>query len=121
MNRKLYPKLIIGFLAYNLAVLVPIYLFAPAANAIRSIPAILFLFLLAAAVVLILVLLSGLALRRGTSERPAVVDVKRPLLHSQKPEGTLLLYWFHFRHGVHWRTAEPRDRYLQLIGEETGT
>ncbi|MEJ2263719.1 MAG: hypothetical protein P8X95_09755 [Anaerolineales bacterium] len=73
------------------------------------------------AVVLILVLLSGLALRRGTSERPAVVDVKRPLLHSQKPEGTLLLYWFHFRHGVHWRTAEPRDRYLQLIGEETGT
>ncbi|MEJ2263717.1 MAG: hypothetical protein P8X95_09745 [Anaerolineales bacterium] len=53
MNRKLYPKLIIGFLAYNLAVLVPIYLFAPAANAIRSIPAILFLFLLAAAAVVI--------------------------------------------------------------------
>ena len=26
-------------------------------------------------------------------------------------------YWFHHRHGIHWRTAEPRDRYLQLIGQ----
>jgi O-antigen/teichoic acid export membrane protein len=25
-------------------------------------------------------------------------------------------YWFHRRHGVHWRTAEPRDRYFKLIG-----
>ena len=24
-------------------------------------------------------------------------------------------YWFHHRHGIHWRTAEPRGRYLQLI------
>lgn len=26
-------------------------------------------------------------------------------------------YWFHHRHGIHWRTAEPRDEYLRLIGE----
>jgi|GEM_PF-1910112 len=26
-------------------------------------------------------------------------------------------YYFHYRHGIHWRKAEPRDRYLQLIGE----
>ena len=26
-------------------------------------------------------------------------------------------YWFHYRNGIHWRTAEPRDKYLQLIGE----
>jgi hypothetical protein len=25
-------------------------------------------------------------------------------------------YWFHYRHGIHWRTAEPREKYLQLIG-----
>lgn len=30
--------------------------------------------------------------------------------------GVLHGYWFHYRHGVHWRTAEPRDEYLQLIG-----
>lgn len=24
-------------------------------------------------------------------------------------------YWFHHRHGIHWRTAEPRDDYLRLI------
>ncbi len=24
-------------------------------------------------------------------------------------------YWFHCRHGIHWRTAEPREKYLQLI------
>jgi hypothetical protein len=33
--------------------------------------------------------------------------------------GILHGYWFHFRHGIHWRTAEPRDRYLALIGEES--
>ena len=27
-------------------------------------------------------------------------------------------YWFHYRHGIHWRTAEPRAEYLELIGEE---
>jgi hypothetical protein len=27
-------------------------------------------------------------------------------------------YWFHYRHGIHWRKAEPRDKYLQLIGEK---
>jgi hypothetical protein len=32
--------------------------------------------------------------------------------------GILHGYWFHFRHGIHWRTAEPRHRYLRLIGEE---
>jgi hypothetical protein len=32
--------------------------------------------------------------------------------------GILHGYWFHVRHGIHWRTAEPRDRYLQLIGEQ---
>ncbi len=26
-------------------------------------------------------------------------------------------YWFHYRHGIHWRTAEPSDRYLRLIGK----
>lgn len=26
-------------------------------------------------------------------------------------------YWFHHRNGIHWRTAEPRARYLELIGE----
>ncbi len=26
-------------------------------------------------------------------------------------------YWFHFKNGIHWRTAEPRDKYLLLIGE----
>lgn len=26
-------------------------------------------------------------------------------------------YWFHYRHGVHWRTAEPKGKYLQLIGK----
>ena len=25
-------------------------------------------------------------------------------------------YWFHYRHGIHWRTAEPREQYLRLIG-----
>ncbi len=25
-------------------------------------------------------------------------------------------YWFHYRHGIHWRTVEPKDRYLALIG-----
>ena len=25
-------------------------------------------------------------------------------------------YWFHYRHGIHWRTAEPKDKYLTLIG-----
>ena len=33
-------------------------------------------------------------------------------------------WWFHQRHGVHWRTAEPRARYLALIGRtgsDTGT
>lgn len=29
--------------------------------------------------------------------------------------GLLHGYWFHHRHGIHWRTAEPRDRYLALI------
>lgn len=27
-------------------------------------------------------------------------------------------YWFHYRHDIHWRKAEPRDKYLQLIGEK---
>jgi hypothetical protein len=31
--------------------------------------------------------------------------------------GILHGYYFHYRHGIHWRTAEPRDRYLTLIGE----
>ncbi|MDJ0752782.1 MAG: hypothetical protein QNJ45_04635 [Ardenticatenaceae bacterium] len=26
-------------------------------------------------------------------------------------------YWFHYRHGIHWRTAEPRDKYLALISK----
>jgi hypothetical protein len=25
-------------------------------------------------------------------------------------------YWFHHKHGIHWRTAEPRAAYLRLIG-----
>ena len=53
MNRNLYLKLITGFLVYLLAVLVPIYLFPPSANATRSMPVILFLFVLAAAAVVI--------------------------------------------------------------------
>lgn len=53
MSRNLYPELVIGFLAYNFAVLLPIYLFPPAANATRSIPSILLLFILAAAAVVI--------------------------------------------------------------------
>jgi hypothetical protein len=24
-------------------------------------------------------------------------------------------YYFHYRHGIHWRTAEPRARYLALV------
>lgn len=32
--------------------------------------------------------------------------------------GILHGYWFHFRHGIHWRTAQPREKYLQLIGAE---
>ena len=31
--------------------------------------------------------------------------------------GILHGYWFHVRHGIHWRTAEPREKYLRLIGE----
>ena len=27
-------------------------------------------------------------------------------------------YWFHYRNGIHWRKAEPRDKYLELIGEK---
>ena len=27
-------------------------------------------------------------------------------------------YWFHYRNGIHWRKAEPREKYLQLIGED---
>jgi hypothetical protein len=49
-DRILYLELAIGFLAYNLAVLVPIYLFPPAAGATHSIPVILLLFFLAAAI-----------------------------------------------------------------------
>jgi len=26
-------------------------------------------------------------------------------------------YWFHYRHRIHWRTAEPREEYLRLIGK----
>ncbi|MCA9907081.1 MAG: hypothetical protein KC519_00425 [Anaerolineae bacterium] len=26
-------------------------------------------------------------------------------------------YYFHYRHGIHWRKAEPRDQYLELIGQ----
>ncbi len=26
-------------------------------------------------------------------------------------------FWFHHRHGIHWRTAEPREQYLRLIGK----
>ena len=25
-------------------------------------------------------------------------------------------FWFHYHHGIHWRTAEPKDKYLALIG-----
>jgi membrane protease YdiL (CAAX protease family) len=53
MNRNLYLKLIIGYFAYLLVVLVPIYLFPPAANATRSIPVMLLLFVVAAAAVVI--------------------------------------------------------------------
>jgi hypothetical protein len=31
--------------------------------------------------------------------------------------GVLHGYWFQHRHGIHWRTAEPRQRYLALIGQ----
>lgn len=24
-------------------------------------------------------------------------------------------YWFHYRNGVHWSKAEPREKYLRLI------
>lgn len=30
----------------------------------------------------------------------------------------LHVYWFHFRHGIHWPKAEPRKKYLELIGKE---
>ena len=53
MKRNLYLKLAIGFLVYILAVLVPVYLFPPAANATHSIPVILLLFVLAAAAVVV--------------------------------------------------------------------
>ena len=26
-------------------------------------------------------------------------------------------FWFHYRHGIHWCTAEPKEKYLQLIGK----
>jgi hypothetical protein len=26
-------------------------------------------------------------------------------------------FYFHYRHGIHWRKAEPRDRYLKLIAQ----
>jgi len=29
----------------------------------------------------------------------------------------LHVYWFQYRHGIHWRTAEPREKYLRLIGK----
>ena len=29
----------------------------------------------------------------------------------------LHVYWFQYRHGIHWRTAQPRERYLRLIGK----
>lgn len=32
--------------------------------------------------------------------------------------GILHGYWFHVRHGIHWRTAEPCEKYLRLIGEQ---
>jgi membrane protease YdiL (CAAX protease family) len=53
MSRNLYLKLILGFLAYSLAVLGPIYLFPPEANATHPIPIILLLFGLAVAAVVI--------------------------------------------------------------------
>ncbi|GEM_PF-1193144 len=53
MNRNLYLKLILGFLAYSLAVLGPIYLFPPEANAAHPVPIILLLFGLAVAAVVI--------------------------------------------------------------------
>jgi len=31
--------------------------------------------------------------------------------------GVLHGYWFHHRHGIHWRTAQPREEYLRLIGK----
>lgn len=30
---------------------------------------------------------------------------------------TLHGYWFHYKHGIHWRKAEPREKYLALIGK----
>ena len=30
-------------------------------------------------------------------------------------------WWFHHRHGVHWRTAEPRAKYLALSGHAPAT
>ncbi len=30
---------------------------------------------------------------------------------------TLHGYWFHYRNGIHWRTAEPKEKYFQLIGK----
>ena len=41
----------------------------------------------------------------------AVMAVAMGILHG---------YYFHFRHGIHWRTAQPRDKYLQLIGDLPG-
>ncbi len=29
---------------------------------------------------------------------------------------TVLHAWWFPKHGIHWRTAEPRERYLDLIG-----
>lgn len=35
--------------------------------------------------------------------------------------GMMLLHlWWFPKHGIHWRTAEPRDRYLELIGRMKG-
>ncbi|MEM7334232.1 MAG: hypothetical protein AAF490_19255 [Chloroflexota bacterium] len=32
--------------------------------------------------------------------------------------GILHGYWFHYRNGIHWRTAHPKEKYFQLIGKE---
>lgn len=32
--------------------------------------------------------------------------------------GILHGYWLRYHNSVHWRTAEPRDEYLEFIGEE---
>ena len=32
--------------------------------------------------------------------------------------GILHGYWFHYKHGIHWRKAEPREKYYQLIGKK---